>query len=95
MRSGISAAIVVASVLTGSTAWSACLPSQSNSCVDLGIVPQISQQIAAGERTPGPSKSVPEADPTPPYTGPTLGPTTGAGTAIRRAPMVGYRWSLD
>ena len=95
MRSGVSAAIVAVSVLTGGTAWSACLPSQSNSCVDFGAVPQISQQIVAGEPTAPPPKSLPKADATPPYTGPTLGPTTGAGPAVRRAPTVGYRWSLD
>jgi hypothetical protein len=95
MRAGVSAAIVAASVLTGNTAWSACLPSKSNSCVDLGIVPQISQQIVAGESISAPPKSAPAADSTPPYNGPTLGPTTGAGTAIRRGPTVGYHWSLD
>jgi len=95
MRAGVSAAIVAASVLTSSTVWSACLPSQSNNCVDLGIVPQISQRIVAGEPTPTPSKPAPEADPAPAYTGPTVGPTTGAGSAIRRAPTVGYHWSLD
>jgi hypothetical protein len=95
MRAGVSAAIVAASVLIGSTAWSACLPSQSNNCVDLGIVPQISQQIVAGEASPAPPKAPPAAEPTAPYTGPTVGPTTGAGSAIRRGPTVGYHWSLD
>jgi hypothetical protein len=95
MRAGLSAAIVAASVLTGSTAWSACLPSQSNKCIDLGAVPQISQQIVAGEPAAAAPKTPPEAVPAPAYSGPTFGPTTGAGTAIRRAPTVGYRWSLD
>jgi hypothetical protein len=95
MRAGVSAAIVAASVVTGSTAWSACLPSQSNSCVDLGIVPQISQQIVAGEPTAAPPKTAPQSEPTPAYNGPTIGPTTGAGSAIRRGPTVGYHWSLD
>jgi hypothetical protein len=95
MRAGVSAAIVATSVLTGSTAWSACLPSQSTRCIDLGVVPQISQQIVAGEASAAPPKTAPEAAATPAYTGPTIGPTTGAGAAIRRAPTVGYRWSLD
>jgi len=95
MRAGVSAAIVAACVLTGGTAWSACLPSQSKTCVDLGVVPGISQQIVAGEASGPPPKAVPLADSTAPYTGPTLGPTTGAGGAIRRAPTVGYHWSLD
>jgi hypothetical protein len=95
MRVGVSAAIIAASVLTGSTAWSACLPHQSNNCVDLGIVPQISQQIVAGEPTPAPTKLAPDTNPAPAYTGPTIGPTTGAGSALRRAATVGYRWSLD
>ena len=95
MRTCVAAAIVAASVLTGSAAWAACLPSRSNSCVDFGVVPQISQEIVAGEPTAPPPKAPPAAEPPPPYTGPTLGPTTGAGPAIRRAPTVGYHWSLD
>jgi len=95
MRAGISAAIVAASVLGSSTAWSACPPGQSRNCVDLETVPQISQQIVAGERLATPPKTAPAAEPAPGYTGPTLGPTVGAGHAVRRAPTVGYRWSID
>jgi len=95
MRVGVSVAIIAACVLTGSTAWSACLPSQSKTCVDLGVVPEISQQIVAGEPSGPPPKATPFDAPAAPYTGPTLGPTTGAGGAVRRAPMVGYHWSLD
>lgn len=95
MRIGVSAAIVAVSVLTGSIAWSACLPNQSRTCVDLGVVPEISQQIVAGEGSPAPPKIAPDTEPSAPYTGPTLGPTTGVGPAVRRAPTVGYRWSLD
>ena len=95
MRSGPSAAILAASVLVAGTAWSACLPGQANNCVDLGVVPQISQQIVAGEPNPALAKPAPGTDPAPTYSGPTVGPTTGAGSAIRRGPTVGYRWSLD
>jgi hypothetical protein len=95
MRTSVSAAIVTAGVLGSCTAWSACPPGQSRNCVDLETVPQISQEIVAGERVAAPPKTAPAAAATPPYTGPTVGPTVGAGPAIRRAPTVGYRWSID
>jgi len=95
MRAGVSVVIVAASLFTGSAAWSACVPSRSNNCIDLGDVPQISQQIVAGETIAAPPKTAPDSGQSQTYTGPTLGPTTGAGTPVRRAPTVGYHWSLD
>jgi hypothetical protein len=91
MRALVSAAIVAASVLGGSTAWSACPPGQSRNCLNLDPVPQISQQIVAGERIAAPPKIAPAAAPTPAYTGPTI----GLSRTVRQAPTVGYRWSLD
>lgn len=91
MRAGISAAIVPAGVLGSSTAWSACPAGQSRNCVDLETVPQISQQIVAGERIAAPAKTAPAAEPQAPYTGPTV----GLSRTVRQTPMVGYRWSID
>jgi hypothetical protein len=99
MRAGVSAAIVAASIVAGSTAWSACpqgqSPSQSHSqsrnCVNLDGVPQISQQIVAGEHIPTPPKTNPVAEATPGYTGPAV----GVSKMLRRAPTVGYRWAID
>ena len=95
MRAGVSAAIVAASLLAGSPAWSACprgqSPSQSRNCVNLDGVPQISQQIVADERIATPRKAAPVAEPTPAYTGPAL----GVSKMIRRAPTVGYHWAID
>lgn len=99
MRFGVSAAVVAASVLGSNMAWSACLPGQSHNCVNLDLVPQISQQIVAGEHVAAPPKAAPDgalvAAPSSNYTGPTLGPTVGVDQAVRRAPTVGYRWSID
>jgi hypothetical protein len=91
MRAGVSAAIVSASILAGGTAWSACLPSQSHHCVDLEIVPQISQEIVAGERIAVPPKTARAVEPQPAYTGPTV----GLSPTVRQTPTVGYRWSID
>ncbi len=91
MRAGVSAAIVAASVLGSSAAWSACQPGKTGNCVNLDIVPQISQQIVAAEHPAAPPKQAPVAEPQRAYTGPTV----GAARNLRRAPTVGYRWSLD
>lgn len=91
MRTGISAAIVAASVLYGGTAGSACLQSQSHRCVDLAIVPQVSQEIVAGEHIVVPPKTAPKAEPRPAYTGPTV----GLSPTVRQTPTVGYHWSID
>ncbi len=95
MRAGVSAMIVAASLLAGGAARSACPPGQSHSpsrnCVDLGSVPQISQQIVAGQRIAKPPKTAPETEAQAAYTGPAL----GVSKMIRRAPTVGYRWAID
>ncbi|MGC2414426.1 MAG: hypothetical protein WA459_17205 [Stellaceae bacterium] len=91
MRIGVLAAIAAASFLAAGTAWSDCLPSQSHHCVDLAIVPQISQDIVAGERIVAPPKTAPTAEPQPAYTGPTV----GLSPTVRPTPTVGYRWSID
>ena len=95
MRIGVSAMIVAATLLAGGTAWSACPPGQSQgasrNCVDLGGVPQISQEIVAAERVGALPKTTPTTGPEPAYTGPAL----GVSKMIRRAPTVGYHWALD
>jgi hypothetical protein len=95
MRAGVSAMIVAASLLAGGTAWSACPPGQSRdpsrNCVDLGSVPQISQQIVDGEHVAAPPKTTPADEADPAYTGPAV----GMSKMIRRAPTVGYHWALD
>ena len=95
MRAGVLAMIVAASLLMGGTAWSACPPGQSRSqspnCVDLGSVPQISEQIVAGERIAAPLKTAPVAETRPTYTGPAL----GLSKTVRPTPTVGYHWAID
>lgn len=97
MRAGVSAAIVAGSLLGSGTAWSACPPAhsatgQSRNCLDLDLVPQISQQIGASERLARqPKMTAPAEEPRPAYTGPTV----GVSRTVRQAPMVGYRWAID
>jgi hypothetical protein len=64
---------------------------QSRDCIDLNLLPQITQQIVAGEHLAVPPKTVPAADSQPAYTGPTV----GVSRTVRQAPTVGYRWSID
>ena len=95
MRAGVSAMIVAASLLAGGAAWAACPPgqppSQSRNCVDLGSVPQISQQIVDGEHIAAPPKTTPADDAQPAYTGPAV----GLSKTVRPAPTVGYHWAID
>jgi hypothetical protein len=91
MRTGVSAMIIAAALLAGGTAWSACPPGQSRNCLNLGSVPQISQQIVADEHIAAPPKTAPADDVQPAYTGPAL----GVSKMIRRAPTVGYHWAID
>ena len=95
MRAGVSAIIVAAALLAGSAAWSACPPgqsrNQSRNCVDLDLVPQISQQIVAGEHVAARPKTAPAAETTPTYTGPAVGVTK----TVRPTPTVGYHWAID
>ena len=91
MRAGVSVAIVAVSIVAGSTAWSACPPGQSRNCVNLDGVPQISQQIVAGEHIVVRPKTAPAPEPTAAYTGPAV----GLSKMLPRAPTVGYRWAID
>ena len=101
MRAGISAAIVAASLLGPTAAWTACPPGQAHAgktraghardCLDLNLLPQITQQLVADERIAAPPKAVPAAVPAVPYTGPTV----GVSRTVRQTPTVGYRWSID
>jgi hypothetical protein len=90
MRAGAAVAIVAVSIV-GNSAWSACPPGPTHNCVDLGLVPQISQQVVASERLAAPAKTAPTAVQEKPYNGPTV----GFDAMVRRAPTVGYHWSLD
>src|SRR5260370_38309981 len=90
MRTGVSAMIIAAALLAGGTAWAACPPGQSRNCVNLGRVPQISQQIVADEHIAAPPKTAPADDVQPAHTG----PPRGGSKSIRRAPTPGSPWAL-
>jgi hypothetical protein len=64
---------------------------QPGDCLDLNLVPQITQQLIAGEHIATPPKTAPVAAPPASYTGPTV----GVSRTVRQAPTVGYRWSID
>jgi hypothetical protein len=91
MRAIVAAVAIAASILGSSTAWSACVPGRLGGCVNLDLVPQVSQQIVADEHIAPAPKAVPPAATSGSYTGPTV----GTAPNVRRAPTVGYRWALD
>ena len=90
MRAGTAAAIVAASISTGTAGFAACPPGPSRNCVNLDLVPQITQQIVAKE----PVAAAPKA---PPSNGPEAytGPTVGTAPNLHRAPTLGYRWAIN
>ena len=90
MHTRLSAATIAAILLVGTGALAACPPGQTRNCVNLDLVPQISQQIVAQEPN-APAKAGPRTNADTPYTGPTV----GLAPNVRRAPTVGYRWSLQ
>ena len=74
-----------------------CGPKSSRLCadsgknIDLNSVPDITRKIVGEEPiSPKQNKRVNEPLAAPPYTGPTIGVTSG-----KRAPTVGYSWSLE
>jgi hypothetical protein len=85
--------LVAAAVLLGSAAAdAACAPGQTRDCViNLGVVPQISQQIVARDQAAPVAKTATGASTDTPYTGPTVGLTP----TPRRFPTLGYHWSFD
>jgi hypothetical protein len=91
MRARICLAITAVAAVAWTPGWAACPSSKSRDCViNFGAVPQISEQIVAGEKVTAPPKTrLPEA--TPAYTGPTI----GAAPVVGRAPEVGYRWAIN
>lgn len=91
MRASQLAAIIAAMVLVGGTAWSACRPEKSRNCVNLDLVPQMSQQTVGGAHVAPRRVTAPAAVPTKPYTGPTV----GLAPTVRPTPTVGYRWAID
>jgi hypothetical protein len=82
-------------VLSSTGADAACLARHALNCVDLTLPSDVSQQLAglSGDPQQAPSAtlpSTPAADSTP-YTGPTI----GLNSMVRRAPEIGYRWSIE
>ena len=89
MRAVVAAAVVAVSAWSSAPSSAACVAGQRN-CVNLDLVPQVSQQIVGQETTVAPAKPPPPTN-AEPYTGPTL----GAVPNYRRAPEVGYRWAIN
>ncbi|HEX3535932.1 MAG TPA: hypothetical protein VHU15_04125 [Stellaceae bacterium] len=99
MNARVSIAVIAVALLCGGGVNAACPPGETKGCakldlkkVDLNMVPEVSEQIVARERSAGAKKAgPPEAAAKDPYTGPTL----GVSDRVRRAPVVGYHWSID
>jgi hypothetical protein len=90
MRTGISTALIAASIWTG-TAAAACLPGQSRDCLNLDLLPRISQDIVSTQPIQKDPKRPPVIETQAPYTGPTL----GISNRVRQAPEIGYRWAIN
>ena len=90
MRMGISAAIAAAFLATAGAASAACPPGQAQGCVKLDLTPKVSQDIVGVEQLSPRPKAAPASGEKTPYTGPTI----GFSDKVRRAPEIGYRWSL-
>ena len=84
--------IMVSLLLWATAAAGECVPQRGHYCLSLDRLPEISRQIIAREPLAPPAKPQPAAAASPaPYTGPTV----GVSNMVRRAPTVGYRWSLE
>ena len=91
MRLGISAAVAAALLAAATGAGAACPPGKTQGCVNLDLTPKVSQDIVSTEVLGGRPKVAPASAETAPYTGPTI----GFSDRVRRAPEIGYKWSLD
>ena len=99
-------AVSICAILAGTgSAVAACPDTQPQSqqakkssasapCLSLGAVPQISAQVAAGERAPAVKPRSYETLPVQPYEGPRLG-LTKPEPGVRPVPTVGFHWTLD
>ena len=90
MRTGIWAAITAVFLTAAGAAAAACPPGQPNGCVNLDLAPKVSQDIVGVEQLSPRPKAAPASAEKTPYTGPTI----GFSDKVRRAPEIGYRWSL-
>ena len=89
MLAFLSVAAFAAALVVGGNSFAACSPGQWGNCVDLGLVPEISKQIAAEEQITA-AKPTYRTDADTPYTGPIV----GVAPTVVRAPTIGYQWAL-
>ena len=82
---------IVAILAWNTVAFGACVPTKQRSCVDLSVIPDIAEQVIAPVKLGHPADKEPPAPPSKDYTGPTI----GVSNAVRRAPEIGYRWSIN
>lgn len=88
----LAVAITAFLLLWGTVAEGACVPQRGHNCLSFDRLPEISRQIIEREPLAASAKPKPAAASAPaPYTGPTV----GVSNMVRRAPTVGYRWSLE
>jgi hypothetical protein len=91
MRIGLSAIIAAALAVTAGAAWAACPPGKAAGCFNLDLTPKVSQDIVGTEGLPVRPRAAPASAEKAPYTGPTV----GFSDRLRRAPEIGYKWSID
>jgi hypothetical protein len=91
MRIGILATVVAVFVAAAAAASAACPPGKTAGCVNLDLTPKVSQDIIGTEGLSIRPKAAPVSAEKTPYTGPTV----GFSDRLRRAPEIGYKWSID
>ena len=91
MRLGISTAVAAVCLAAASGAWAACPPGNTQGCVNLDLTAKVSQDIVGTDGLAARPKAAPVSAEKAPYTGPTV----GFSDRVRRAPEIGYKWSLD
>ena len=91
MRIGLPVAIALVFLAAAGAASAACSPGQTPGCVNLDLTPKVSQDIVGTEGLAIRPKVAPASAEKVPYTGPTV----GFSDRVRRAPEIGYKWSLD
>ena len=92
MKATVAVSLTAAVALLGVPAIAACPPGQNTGCVSLDGLSQISRDIVAQEQQTAVRKTAaPVGDGDKPY----VGPTVGFSKMVRRAPTVGYKWTLE
>ena len=90
MHAGVSAAVVAVFAFGAGAVSAQQCPAGSRNCLNLDLLPQISQQVGGDQRLDQPEKRA-----TPATSTPYSGPIVGLSPTVRPTPTVGYRWRFE